>query len=441
MAHLAEGLSQTRWSVRDVGTIRRIGSGADPAVAVIGAGPYGLSIAAHLRSAGVDFRIFGTPMQRWRAHMPKGMYLKSEGRASNLFDPDGAYTLGRYCADESLPYGAYGMPVPLETLTRYGLSFQRRFVPAVEDVMVTALDRMSDAFELRLASGETLRAGKVVIATGLSSTAHIPAALAHLPADLLSHSGEHHDLDGFKGRAVTVIGGGQSALETAALLAEAAAEVQLLVRGPKLYWNAPPASGPRPLIERVRHPMSHLGPGLGPWFYANAPMLFRYLPAETRIARTRTALGPAGAWWLKERVLGRLPVMLGHSIRGAEACREGVKLQLRGLDGELRQFTTSHVIAATGYRFILSSLPFLSEGLRAQLRSVRQTPVLSPNFESSVPGLYFTGLASANQFGPAMRFLHGAGFTARRVGHHIAASEHRLRLPASATSRRAPKSA
>ena len=69
---------------------------SDPAVAIIGAGPYGLSVAAYLRSEGVDFRIFGIPMQRWQAHMPKGMYLKSEGCASNLFDPMRAYTLKTY---------------------------------------------------------------------------------------------------------------------------------------------------------------------------------------------------------------------------------------------------------------------------------------------------------------------------------------------------------
>ena len=151
-------------------------------VAIIGAGPYGLSIAAHLRSQGVTFRIFGTPMHRWLEHMPKGMFLKSEGCASNLFDPTDGYTLKQYCAEKGLPYAQYGEPVSLEAFTQYGLSFQRRLVPMVENVMVTALDRSSATFELRLASGEMLRASKVVIATGMSHTAYIPAVLAQLPA-------------------------------------------------------------------------------------------------------------------------------------------------------------------------------------------------------------------------------------------------------------------
>ncbi len=82
-------------------------------VAIIGAGPYGLSLAAHLRARGIDFRIFGTPLNSWRTQMPKGMFLKSEGFASNLYDPDGAFTLVRFCADKSLGYADYNHPVPL----------------------------------------------------------------------------------------------------------------------------------------------------------------------------------------------------------------------------------------------------------------------------------------------------------------------------------------
>jgi hypothetical protein len=412
-----------------------------PAVAIIGAGPYGLSLAAYLRFEGLDCRIFGTPMHRWRAHMPKGMFLKSEGCASNLFDPTDGYTLRQHCTEAGLRYAQYGAPVSLETLTHYGLSFQRRLVPTVENVMVTALDRPSVTFELRLASGETLRASKVVVATGMSYTAYIPTTLAQLPTELLSHSESHHDLSGFKGQDVTVIGGGQSALETAALLHEAGAEVRLLLRRSSIVWNAPPTLTRRPLAERMHRPMSHLGPGLGPWFYSNAPMLFYHLPRQIRISRVQKGLGPAGAWWLRDRVVGQLPIMPGHVVRGAEPRREGVLLHLQTSDGEMHQLTTGHVIAATGYRFALRSLPFLSERLLSQLRSVNETPVLSSHFESSVPGLYFTGLASANQFGPAMRFLHGADYTARRVSRHIgmASGGYRFRLPLATGHSRAPK--
>ena len=410
----------------------------DVAVGVVGAGPYGLSIAAHLRSQGVDFRIFGTPMHRWRARMPKGMFLKSEGCASNLFDPTGGHTLREYCTEKGLPYTHYGAPVSLEAFTQYGLSFQRRLVPTVEDIMVTGLGRSGATFELRLATGETLRTSKVVVATGMSHTKYIPKTLSRLPAELLSHSGSHQELGRFTGRDVTVIGGGQSALETAALLHEAGAEVRLLVRQAGICWNGAPKYH-RSVRERMRRPMSNLGPGLGPWLYSNAPTLFCYLPRQLRIARARKALGPAGAWWLKDRVVGRLPIMLGHLILGAETHGERVLLHLHAPDGDRIHMTTDHVIAATGYRFVLQSLPFLGEGLLSQLRTVQQTPILSRNFESSLPGLYFTGLASVTQFGPAMRFLHGADFTARRVSRHIAGDGRSFDLPLSVGRSRATK--
>jgi len=367
-------------------------------------------------------------MQRWQAHMPKGMYLKSEGCASNLFDPMRAYTFRQYCAERGLPYARFGVPVSLEVFAQYGLSFQRRFVPTVENTIVTALDRSSGAFELQLADGETLRTSKVVVATGLSQAAYTPAVLAQLPEELRSHSSSHHDLTEFRGRDVTVIGGGQSALESTALLHEAGVEVRLLQRGPSIRWNAHPPLSRRSLGERLRRPMSSLGPGLGQWLYCNAPVLFRYLPPHIRIARVQKSHGPAGAWWLKDRIEGRLPIIVGHSVRGAEARGPRVILHLQGSDGKLRHLSTDHVIAATGYRFVLAALPFLSKRLLSQLGALQQTPILSSNFESSVPGLYFTGLASAYQFGPAMRFLQGAEYTARRVSQHIAGSGHRVRV-------------
>ena len=73
-------------------------------IAIIGAGPYGLSLGAHLRRLGVPYRIFGRPMDSWRAHMPKGMMLKSDGFASNIYDPDGGFTLEKFCAQRGIEY-------------------------------------------------------------------------------------------------------------------------------------------------------------------------------------------------------------------------------------------------------------------------------------------------------------------------------------------------
>ncbi len=408
---------------------------SDLPVAIIGAGPFGVSVAAYLRSCSVEFRIFGSPMNRWRTQMPASMFLKSEGFASSLADPTGRYTLQQFCDEAALPYGS--APVSLETFTRYALSFQQRLVPMVEDVSVTMLDRQSNRFELQLATGEEVRATRVVVATGLSHAAYIPSELAELPGELVSHSSDHHDLSKFKGREVVVIGSGQSALETAALLNEGQAMARLLIRRSAIDWNGAPAPGPRSLWQRVRRPESPLGSGLQTWFCATAPMLFYHLPEQTRIQMVRThgqrrwkrapVLGPAGAWWLRERVVGRMPILLGHSVRGVEAKGGKAVLHANGPDGTPHDLTADHVIAATGYRFAVGSLPFLSQRLMSNLRCVEQVPSLSPCFESSVPGLYFTGLASAYNFGPVMRFLCGTHYAARRISGDIAREQRRSR--------------
>ena len=384
-------------------------------VAVIGAGPYGLSLAAHLRARGIEFRIFGSPMHSWQTRMPAGMFLKSEGFASNLHDPQGYFTLKGFCAENGRPYGETGFPVPLDTFTAYGLAFQRQLVPDLEDKMVVALDRSPHGFDIRLDQGERVAAHRVVVAVGIDYFAYVPPNLAHLPADFLSHSSDHHDLGGFKGRDVTVIGGGASALDLMAALHEVGATVRLVARRSRLTWNSPAS---RSLWKRW-YPKCGLGPGWRNRFYEHAPMLFRRMRPETRLRILRTWLGPSGAWPIKDRV-ERMPLMLGCTPRSAEFRDGWAQLRVVGPDGEKREIPTNHIIAATGYRVDLRRLAFLSDDLRAQLRSVEYAPTLSSDFQSSVPGLYFVGLASALTFGPVMRFVLGARYTARRLAGHLA---------------------
>jgi thioredoxin reductase len=388
-------------------------------VCIIGAGPYGLSIAAHLRALGIDFRIFGHAMNTWKNKMPDAMFLKSEGSGSNLFDPSGHHTLARYCAAETLPYEDVGLPVSREIFTRYAMAFQRDLVPDVEDVLVLGLNRSRNPYEVALASGETLYASKVVVATGLDHMTYVPPVLSHLSAAHLTHSSEHREFNQFEGKDVAVVGAGQSALEIAALLHQEGASVRLLVRGPAIAWNSAPDCTRRTLYDRVRHPRTPLGDSPQLWFYCNAPGLFRQLPKRTRIERVKTVLGPAGAWWLKDQVVGRVPISLECHLVGAETRDGRVVLRVRDRNGEDRELTSDHVIAATGYKFDLQRLPFLHDTLKSGLRQEQGLPALSSHFESSLPGLYFTGLASSHSFGPVMRFLQGAGYTAQRISSHI----------------------
>jgi hypothetical protein len=147
-----------------------------------------LSIAAHLRKYGVDFRIFGSPMKTWLSHMPKGMHLKSEGFASSLYDPDSIFTLADYCKEKGLPYADIGTPVPLETFSAYGLEFQKRFVPTLEDQWVTSLRKSAGGFQVTLGNGEVFGARRIVVAVGLAYFEYVPQVLADLPPTFMTHA-------------------------------------------------------------------------------------------------------------------------------------------------------------------------------------------------------------------------------------------------------------
>jgi thioredoxin reductase len=389
-------------------------------IVVIGAGPYGLSIAAHLAQTGLSFRIFGTPMKSWSQHMPQGMLLKSEGFASSLYDPGSTVTLRHYCQENRLPYADIGSPVPLETFVAYGLEFRNRFVPMLEEADVTGVRPIDSGFELATADGQIVRARRVVIATGITSFGYVPPELAELPRELVTHSSEHHDLSRFSGRRVAVLGAGASALDFAALLHEAGAQVELIARRAKIAFHTF-LKEPRPLWQRIRNPRSGLGIGWRSRLCTDAPLLFHSMPEEFRLRVARNHLGPAPGWFVRDRVEGKLPMHLGASIQSARADAGTLRLALQKNGSQNTELAVDHLISATGYQVSMTKLSFLSETLRRRLKTIEDTPVLSRHFETSVPGLYMVGVASANSFGPMMRFAYGAGYTARRVVAHLIA--------------------
>jgi len=389
-------------------------------IAVVGAGPYGLSIAAHLRKRGLSFRIFGPPMDTWISHMPKGMCLKSDGFASDIYDPDRVCTLKRFCSERGIPYADMGIPVRLETFTEYGLAFRERMVPELENKKVVGIKRDRDGFALTLDDGETFSARRVVLAVGVTHFEYLPENLSQLPEQFRSHSARHRDVAPFKGRKVIVLGAGASALDLAGLLHEAGAEVQLVARKKELKFHSKPTGKPRSWLQRLRHPDSGLGPGLRSRFFANAPWAFQYLPENMRMELVKRTLGPSGGYFIHDMVVGKVPLHLGYAIDHVEVQGNNVHLHLKAQDGSPKELIAEHVVAATGYKVDLGRLSFLSDELRSQIHTAGGSPVLSRGFESSVPGLYFTGLAAANSFGPVMRFAFGAGFAARRISAALA---------------------
>ncbi|HEY8978063.1 MAG TPA: NAD(P)-binding domain-containing protein [Streptomyces sp.] len=428
---------------------------------VVGAGPYGLSIASHAASAGLSLRVFGRPMASWRDHMPRGMFLKSEPWASNLSDPASRWRLDVYCETRGVS-ARHGEPIPVEMFADYGLWFARNAVPEVDERTIVRISPRPGGFEAVTEDGETVHARTVALAVGVMPFVEIPSALHGISPALVSHSSHHSSLDRFAGQDVTVVGGGQAALETAALLAEQGTRVRVLARAGRLDWNDVPPPWERPWWQSLRSPHSGLGCGWRNWFYSERAGWYRRLPEETRARIAADALGPAGAWWIRDRVEGVVEVLLGHEVTAAEGkpaggelgsdpgelevtegqvdgVRDGsdvtdgqlvsggarftpdgirpgvdrVRLEIAGAPGRTRVIETDHVIAATGFKATRERLALLSPELRGAIAAVADgSPSVGREFESSWPGLFMAGLVTASGFGPAMRFVHGATFTA-----------------------------
>lgn len=388
-------------------------------VAIVGAGPYGLSLAAHLAAAGVSFRIFGKPMSTWRNHMPKGMQLKSEGFASNLSAPDANSTLEAWCAANGRPYTARKTPVELTDFVAYADWFTRTYVPTLETLNVVNLVRAPHGYTLTLEDGQVVHARRTVMAVGITWFKNIPNALAALPAEKVTHSFDHHDCTAFKGRDVTVLGAGASAIDTAIALSEAGAQVKIVARRKVIPFHDAPDNEEPSVLQQLQKPDTGIGPGWRSFFCTNMPLVFHKLPQSLRLEVTRRHLGPAPGWFTREKVDGKIPAYLGEHLERADMVDGRIALELKTEHGASRIMMTDHVVAATGYKVDLRRLPFLDAALRGEIDQIENTPILNDTFESSVPGLHFLGLSAANSFGPLLRFMFGSEFAAPRLAAHL----------------------
>jgi len=386
-------------------------------IAIIGAGPYGLSLAAHLLAQGLDIRVFGEPMHTWRTSMPEGMVLKSEGFASNLWDYAGAFTLADYCEDHKLPYKDSGLPVPLDTFCDYGIEFQRRFVPMLDQRWVRHVSRNGDGFTLRLDDDEIVSAKRVVIAAGIRDFYTIPPELSAIPSSLLSHSADHRRLDPFIDKNVLLVGGGASGVGMAALMSQRGVRATVAARKPEIAWCGPPEE--RSLLSKIKEPESGLGTGWRSMACVVAPMVFYHMPRDFRHLVVRKHLGPAPGWTSRDEVERNVRVMLGARIVRSAVIDGRATVTFNMPDGSEATVEADHVIAATGYRIDMRRFRFLDEGLLAGINTEHLAPALSPYFETSVPGLFVIGTAASYSFGPLLRFAYGAGFASRRLSRHL----------------------
>jgi hypothetical protein len=370
-------------------------------VIVIGCGPYGLAATAELRRAGVDVHVIGSPMSFWSTQMPKGMCLRSPWSASHIGEPRGPLSLHAF---ERARGARLRRPIPIDDFIAYAHWFRKEAVPNVDERHVDRLERMDGGFRVLLEDGDTLECSRLVVAAGISPFASRPAVFDGLPRNIASHSSEQADLARFAGDRVAVIGGGQSAIESAALLHESGAEVELIMRGRHIRWvGRAPREG---VIGRFLFDRTDVGPALLSHFVAK-PMPLRRMPAAVLRALTRSALEPGGSLWLRKRMQS-VTVTGGRHVSEARLSNGRVALRLD--DGSTRE--VDHLLLATGYRVDIERYRFLAPELVAQVRRVDGHPVLDTGFQSSVPGLHFLGAPATHSFGPLLRFVSGTEFAA-----------------------------
>ena len=387
----------------------------DCEVAVIGAGPYGLSVAAHLRDAGIETRVFGEPMSFWRDHMPSGMKLRSEWHATHLSDPQRRSTLDVFGAEHDF---AKTYPLPLQDFMRYGLWFQQRHVPELDRRKVIAIHPAIRGFRLTLADGDLVHVARVVVALGLQNQDFRPAEFRGQPASLVSHSCDHVDLSSFKGLRVGVIGRGQSATE---------------IRGA--------AGGGR---RRGRIDQSRPGPldRLGNRERGAARRLEVEVAQGADAALRRRAVSAE----LDRRSAGRDPSPAGGSARPRQhpqsaAGGSGVAKTARGqafasmpaasFAASLRTAAASRCSSTTACAPLITSCsrPAIISISRAsaycrrislaRVTRANGSPVLRAGLELNVAGLHFVGASAVASFGPIMRFVAGVDYAAHAVARAV----------------------
>jgi FAD-dependent urate hydroxylase len=378
----------------------------DTNVAIIGAGPYGLTAAAYLRRAGIDVHIIGQPMSFWQK-MPAGLLLRSNWTATCIAEYQGELSLDSFCAATGT---SFGTPVPLDRFIDYGMWVQQRVAPDVDRRLVETLEAGPGGFRLTLADGTAISARRVVVAAGIELFANRPAVAAGLPPGLASHTGDHRSFSRFRGARVLVVGGGQSALECAALLQESGARTEVAVRQDHMHWlNGGKYQRMLGRYARLVYAPTDVGP-MGLSRLVAVPDMFRQLPRRAQDPLAYRSIRPAGAAWLPPRLPG-VPIRLGRTVVSATE-RDG-QLHVTFAEGDTR--TVDHLLFGTGYRVDITRYPFLTAELTAQIRRAGGYPLLGPGMESSVPGLHFLGAPAAWSFGPIVRFVSGGWYTGRAL--------------------------
>jgi FAD-dependent urate hydroxylase len=382
---------------------------------VIGAGPFGLAVAAHLKAQGVATRVFGEPMSFWRNNMPKGMKLRSPWGATTIANPTGALSLDAYVETHGLPRVE---PLPIETFLDYGAWFQAQAAPDLDKRKIARVEPADGKFRVVTTDDEVFTAKRVVVAMGLANQQFLPEVFRDAPPELVTHASDHVDLGKFRGKRIAVVGRGQSACETAALLSEVGASAELICRGP-IHWLGVNSKSPpwKKAAKMALSPILTAPSAIGRFplnWLAEAPGFSHGFSHDLRTRINALSLRAAAAGWLLPR-FDDVRVIESVAVQGWKAKGERVEIQF----GE-RSEIYDHAILATGYKIDIAKLGVLTPRTLAGIDCRDGSPKLSARFESSAPGLHFVGASAVSSFGPLLRFIAGSGFAAREVARAIA---------------------
>lgn len=384
---------------------------------IIGAGPFGLALAAQASHLGIEHLMAGAPMEFWRKHMPRGMYLRSA--CDWHLDPQNIHTIERFLESRGqTPHDVE--PLSLEFYLSYAEWFQQQKQITTLPSYICELHRAADGFIAYTPEGDTIHARNVAIAPGFRHFANVPDELkALLPEGRYVHTCQFSDFSDAGNRRYLIIGGRQSAFEWAALLLEAgAAQVFISHRHDSPAFKTSDWSWVNPLVDAM----------------ADNPNWFRRLSQEEKEAVSqrqwaegRLKLEP----WLEPRLASeRVKVLPRTEVVGAEIVEPSGELSIELSNGE--EVRCDQVVLATGYKVDITRLPLLSSGnLLAELETRNGFPVLDDHFQTSIPGLFITSMPAMQDFGPFFGFTIAVRVSAKLICDAVVTSPRggRSRLP------------
>jgi lysine/ornithine N-monooxygenase len=403
-----ESLAERRPAINRFGKLPMNVPGLKVNLLIIGAGPFGLSMAAYAKHLGIDHVIVGKPMEFWSKNMPRDMYLRS---ASDWhLDPLGIHTIAKFLETQNLK-PADVEPLSLSFYLSYAHWFQNRAQIEVLPLFIRRLDSTigdHHRFQATTDDGQTIKAQNVVIAPGFKYFTHLPTDLVtRLPAGRFSHTCDLIDFSGLAGKRCLIIGGRQSAFEWAALLHEArAAVVHISHRHESPAFKAADWSWVSELVEAM----------------VENPNWFRQLSQEEKDAVSRRLWAEGRLKvepWLEARVMNDVVKLWPRTEMIGCNLQSGGEMEVKLSNGET--LLVDHIIMATGYKVMIDRVPFLAQGNMIEKLAVQNGfPVLDDHFQTNLPGLFITSMAATQDFGPFFAFTVSVRTSARLIGHAIA---------------------